>query len=244
MRRQEGREGGRKQGIKVTRWGFKGGSIVKLMTVGSVSCFLLSLPKWFSHEKWLHIHNKGQIWNQFQFGSETSCCLSCCCLSVSDLFISSCIVSSSLPLSPSLVSSPLLSSLFLFLFYFSDFWSSPLVSIPFSSSFVFILLLTFYLNWSSSVLLSGFCLFWLVLSVPFSLLPPACGALVLQVANQSAVSQEQVDNILQENDALRTNLAALEQVMNQENIIQKVLTQSAQWSLTAIRCLVYLKNVT
>ncbi|XP_029995464.1 GRIP1-associated protein 1 isoform X7 [Sphaeramia orbicularis] len=33
-----------------------------------------------------------------------------------------------------------------------------------------------------------------------------------QVANQSAVSQEQVDNILQENDALRTNLAALEQI--------------------------------
>nr|XP_046251599.1 GRIP1-associated protein 1 isoform X5 [Scatophagus argus] len=32
-----------------------------------------------------------------------------------------------------------------------------------------------------------------------------------QVANQSAVSQEQVDSILQENDALRTNLAALEQ---------------------------------
>ncbi|XP_075932470.1 GRIP1-associated protein 1 isoform X2 [Anarhichas minor] len=33
-----------------------------------------------------------------------------------------------------------------------------------------------------------------------------------QVANQSAISQEQVDNILQENDALRTNLAALEQI--------------------------------
>ncbi|KAF7647400.1 hypothetical protein LDENG_00172960 [Lucifuga dentata] len=33
-----------------------------------------------------------------------------------------------------------------------------------------------------------------------------------QVANQSAVSQEQVDSILQENDALRTNLAALEQI--------------------------------
>uniref|UniRef100_A0A8C2W918 GRIP1 associated protein 1 n=1 Tax=Cyclopterus lumpus TaxID=8103 RepID=A0A8C2W918_CYCLU len=33
-----------------------------------------------------------------------------------------------------------------------------------------------------------------------------------QVANQSAVSQEQVDNILQDNDALRTNLAALEQI--------------------------------
>lgn len=45
------------------------------------------------------------------------------------------------------------------------------------------------------------------------------GTLVLQVANQSAVSQEQVDNILQENDALRTNLAALEQVTDQENII-------------------------
>ncbi|XP_024914871.1 GRIP1-associated protein 1 [Cynoglossus semilaevis] len=33
-----------------------------------------------------------------------------------------------------------------------------------------------------------------------------------QVASQSAVSQEQVDIILQENDALRTNLAALEQI--------------------------------
>ncbi|XP_039878637.1 GRIP1-associated protein 1 isoform X1 [Simochromis diagramma] len=33
-----------------------------------------------------------------------------------------------------------------------------------------------------------------------------------EVASQSAVSQEQVDNILQENDALRTNLAALEQI--------------------------------
>ena len=33
-----------------------------------------------------------------------------------------------------------------------------------------------------------------------------------QVASQSAVSQEQVDHILQENDALRTSLAALEQV--------------------------------
>ncbi|KAM3617056.1 uncharacterized protein V6R79_001690 [Siganus canaliculatus] len=33
-----------------------------------------------------------------------------------------------------------------------------------------------------------------------------------QVANQSAVSQEQVDSVLQENDALRTNLAALEQI--------------------------------
>ncbi|XP_068588190.1 GRIP1-associated protein 1 isoform X1 [Cebidichthys violaceus] len=40
----------------------------------------------------------------------------------------------------------------------------------------------------------------------------ALHALRDQVANQSAISQEQVDNILQENDALRTNLAALEQI--------------------------------
>ncbi|XP_051910391.1 GRIP1-associated protein 1 isoform X3 [Hippocampus zosterae] len=40
----------------------------------------------------------------------------------------------------------------------------------------------------------------------------AVNALRDQVASQSAVSQEQVDNILQENDALRTNLAALEQI--------------------------------
>ncbi|XP_057685586.1 GRIP1-associated protein 1 isoform X3 [Corythoichthys intestinalis] len=40
----------------------------------------------------------------------------------------------------------------------------------------------------------------------------AVNALKDQVASQSAVSQEQVDNILQENDALRTNLAALEQI--------------------------------
>ncbi|XP_062271309.1 GRIP1-associated protein 1 isoform X2 [Scomber scombrus] len=40
----------------------------------------------------------------------------------------------------------------------------------------------------------------------------AVNTLRAQVASQSAVSQEQVDNILQENDALRTNLAALEQI--------------------------------
>lgn len=53
------------------------------------------------------------------------------------------------------------------------------------------------------------------ISPPFlatSLLPPACGVVALHTATQSAVSQEQVENILQENDALRTNLAALEQV--------------------------------
>ncbi|KAM7411084.1 hypothetical protein PAMA_021186 [Pampus argenteus] len=40
----------------------------------------------------------------------------------------------------------------------------------------------------------------------------ALNTLRAQVASQSAISQEQVDNILQENDALRTNLAALEQI--------------------------------
>ncbi|KAM8831120.1 GRIP1-associated protein 1 isoform 3-T3 [Synchiropus picturatus] len=39
----------------------------------------------------------------------------------------------------------------------------------------------------------------------------ALNVLKEQVASQSAISQEQVENILQENDALRTNLAALEQ---------------------------------
>lgn len=43
-----------------------------------------------------------------------------------------------------------------------------------------------------------------------------CCVSVLQASKQSAVSQERVDDILQENDALRTNLAALEQVTNQE----------------------------
>lgn len=40
----------------------------------------------------------------------------------------------------------------------------------------------------------------------------------LQASKQSAVSQERVDNILQENDALRTNLAALEQVTKPEDL--------------------------
>ncbi|KAF0036064.1 hypothetical protein F2P81_011376 [Scophthalmus maximus] len=44
-----------------------------------------------------------------------------------------------------------------------------------------------------------------------------------QVASQSAISQEQVDNILQENDALRTNLAALEQESSFAN--RKLLEQ-------------------
>ncbi|KAM8863773.1 GRIP1-associated protein 1 isoform 2-T2 [Spinachia spinachia] len=56
-----------------------------------------------------------------------------------------------------------------------------------------------------------------------------------QAANQSAVSQEQVDHILQENDALRTNLAALEQIqtvkMQEVNLLreqQEALTQELQ----------------
>lgn len=58
-----------------------------------------------------------------------------------------------------------------------------------------------------------FTLFWFVsFCVLFPPTPPAGGVAPLQVASQSAVSQEQVDSILQENDALRTNLAALEQV--------------------------------
>ncbi|KAG7242011.1 hypothetical protein INR49_024625, partial [Caranx melampygus] len=49
-----------------------------------------------------------------------------------------------------------------------------------------------------------------------------------QVASQSAVSQEQVDNILQENDALRTNLAALEQVINLDITLNKIQTVKTQ----------------
>ncbi|XP_077438837.1 GRIP1-associated protein 1 isoform X3 [Vanacampus margaritifer] len=53
----------------------------------------------------------------------------------------------------------------------------------------------------------------------------AVSALKDQVASQSAVSQEQVDNILQENDALRTNLAALEQIqtskMQEVNLLRE-----------------------
>uniref|UniRef100_A0A671U3N5 GRIP1 associated protein 1 n=1 Tax=Sparus aurata TaxID=8175 RepID=A0A671U3N5_SPAAU len=53
-----------------------------------------------------------------------------------------------------------------------------------------------------------------------------------QVANQSAVSQEQVDNILQENDALRTNLAALEQIQTVKTQEMNLLREQ-QEALTA-----------
>ncbi|XP_033484520.1 GRIP1-associated protein 1 isoform X1 [Epinephelus lanceolatus] len=53
-----------------------------------------------------------------------------------------------------------------------------------------------------------------------------------QVASQSAVSQEQVDNILQENDALRTNLAALEQIQTVKTQEMNLLREQ-QDALTA-----------
>uniref|UniRef100_A0A672HWT5 GRIP1 associated protein 1 n=1 Tax=Salarias fasciatus TaxID=181472 RepID=A0A672HWT5_SALFA len=53
-----------------------------------------------------------------------------------------------------------------------------------------------------------------------------------QAANQSAVSQEQVDNILQENDALRTNLAALEQIQTVKTQEMNLLREQ-QEALTA-----------
>uniref|UniRef100_A0A1A8DKP5 GRIP1 associated protein 1 n=1 Tax=Nothobranchius kadleci TaxID=1051664 RepID=A0A1A8DKP5_NOTKA len=53
-----------------------------------------------------------------------------------------------------------------------------------------------------------------------------------QAANQSAVSQEQVDNILQENDALRTNLAALEQIQTVK-VQEMSLLREQQETLTA-----------
>lgn len=65
-------------------------------------------------------------------------------------------------------------------------------------------------------------LFMPVFLLACPLLPPACDVVVLQAANRSAVSQEQVDNILQENDALRTNLAALEQVISRGELDQDV----------------------
>uniref|UniRef100_A0A1A8P6D6 GRIP1 associated protein 1 n=1 Tax=Nothobranchius rachovii TaxID=451742 RepID=A0A1A8P6D6_9TELE len=60
----------------------------------------------------------------------------------------------------------------------------------------------------------------------------ALHALKDQAANQSAVSQEQVDNILQENDALRTNLAALEQIQTVK-VQEMNLLRKQQETLTA-----------
>lgn len=67
------------------------------------------------------------------------------------------------------------------------------------------------------------------------LLLSAGDAPTLQVASQSAVSQEQVDNILQENDALRTNLAALEQVTYKKKLD---FWREKNWGWGIIRVLV------
>ncbi|XP_056897537.1 GRIP1-associated protein 1 isoform X6 [Takifugu flavidus] len=53
-----------------------------------------------------------------------------------------------------------------------------------------------------------------------------------QAAKQSAVSQERVENILQENDALRTNLAALEQIQTVKTQEMNLLREQ-QEALTA-----------
>ncbi|XP_041860389.1 GRIP1-associated protein 1 isoform X3 [Melanotaenia boesemani] len=60
----------------------------------------------------------------------------------------------------------------------------------------------------------------------------ALHALKDQAANQSVLSQEQVDNILQENDALRTNLAALEQIQTVKTQEMNLLREQ-QEALTA-----------
>lgn len=148
---------------------------------------------------WLDACRNRRNENSLHCGSGTSWCFSSCCsLSVFLTF--------SFPL-------PLI--LTLSFSFFSPFCSCCFVSVCFF--YLSVLVLFLFLYW-----FSGFLRCFLSVlfgSVVFSLLPPACGASVLQVANQSAVSQEQVDNILQENDALRTNLAALEQVTNQENVV-------------------------
>uniref|UniRef100_A0A669EDZ4 GRIP1 associated protein 1 n=1 Tax=Oreochromis niloticus TaxID=8128 RepID=A0A669EDZ4_ORENI len=59
---------------------------------------------------------------------------------------------------------------------------------------------------------------------------PHCTSPLL--SSQSAVSQEQVDNILQENDALRTNLAALEQIQTVKTQEMNLLREQ-QEALTA-----------
>uniref|UniRef100_A0AAR2LNA2 GRIP1 associated protein 1 n=1 Tax=Pygocentrus nattereri TaxID=42514 RepID=A0AAR2LNA2_PYGNA len=59
---------------------------------------------------------------------------------------------------------------------------------------------------------SSHCPLFLSPPLPLSLWLCVCCLMELQVACQSAVSQEQVEGMLSENDALRTNLAALEQI--------------------------------
>lgn len=191
-----------------------------------------------------HVMKKYKSVFQYHFGSGEAWCFSACCsLCVSDLLF----------LSPLLL---LCSFFFLFIlvffliFLFLFFW---LVTLYFCPSYFycfcfyfcclfFVFLANFLRYWYSFRDSAGFFLFFL----PYTLLPPACGALVLQVANQSAISQEQVDSILQENDALRTNLAALEQVINLENTIYKFNPQhSVLWTnIAALKVVKYPENIT
>lgn len=137
-----------------------------------------------------------------------------------------------------------LSPVWFYLFCLRSFAFASICFYPFFfSCFGFLLyciLASLFLFWFSFWLpwLVSFHLSILFVSVcPVSLLPPTCGALALQVASQSAVSQEQVDNILQENDALRTNLAALEQVMHLEKVIQEPNFNTVSCGLTWVRYL-------
>lgn len=135
------------------------------------------------------------------FSSRTAWCFSTCCsLSVFLTFV--CLLSFS--------SSSVSVSVFVFFFFFTFlFWLFLFLSFFSCFGLCFGCLYFVFLAYSFlHSLLGSFFSFGSF----FPVLSAACGALVLQVANQSAVSQEQVDNILQENDALRTNLAALEQV--------------------------------
>lgn len=63
----------------------------------------------------------------------------------------------------------------------------------------------------------------------------ALHALRDQVANQSAVSQEQVDHMLQENDALRTNLAALEQIQTAKTQEMNLLREQQEALLSELQ---------
>lgn len=86
-------------------------------------------------------------------------------------------------------------SLCLILLFFHLFFIQSFIYL-FFCSFIFLCCFLFCSFFSLSLCLVGWFYVWAE----------------LQVACQSAVSQEQVEGMLSENDALRTNLAALEQV--------------------------------
>uniref|UniRef100_A0A8C2GTH9 GRIP1 associated protein 1 n=1 Tax=Cyprinus carpio TaxID=7962 RepID=A0A8C2GTH9_CYPCA len=101
--------------------------------------------------------------------------------------------------------------LFFNLFIFFIFYSYFIHSFFFLINILF-LSLYFILLFLHLVLLSAFLSFFLSVSFCLGLVGWFCVWAELQVACQSAVSQEQVEGMLSENDALRTNLAALEQI--------------------------------